>query len=97
MIRTALIGYGKVAHLHAEALQQSALAECVAVWGRAEKASTFAQQYNIVPYTDLKDMLSTEEIQAVIVCTPHPAHADSAVTAAEKGVHVLVENSHQPR
>jgi len=92
MIRTALIGYGKVAHLHASALKKSSLAELVAVQGRnQEKANAFAEQYQIKAYIDLEQMIRQEKIQAVIVCTPHPAHADSAVVAAEMGVHVLVE------
>ncbi len=92
MIRTALIGYGKVAHLHARALQHSAFGELIAVYGRnADKAGLFAQQYGIQPYTDLAQMIHAEGIQAVIVCTPHPAHVESAVLAAELGVHVLVE------
>lgn len=92
MIRTALIGYGKVAHLHASALQKSTLADCVAVCGRnLEKAQAFAEQYQIIAYSDLATMIHEQEIQAIIVCTLHPAHADSAVLAAEMGVHVLVE------
>ena len=92
MIRTALIGYGKVAHLHASALKKSKLAQCVAVYGRNEdKAAAFAGQYQINAYTDLKQLISEEKIQVIIVCTPHPAHVDSAVIAAEMGVHVLVE------
>ena len=92
MIRTALIGYGKVAHLHASALKKSKLAQLVAVCGRnQEKATSFAEQYEITAYTDLERMLSEQAIQAIVVCTPHPAHVDSAVLAAERGVHVLVE------
>jgi len=92
MIRTALIGYGKVAHLHAKALQQSQLAECVAVCGRnLDKATAFAEQYQLEAYTDVAQMIDEQTIQAIIVCTPHPVHAESAVVAAEMGVHVLVE------
>lgn len=92
MIRTALIGYGKVAHLHVSALQSSPLATCVAVCGRnVDKATAFAQQYDLKAYTDLRQMIEEQGIQVIIVCTPHPAHADSAVIAAEMGVHVLVE------
>jgi UDP-N-acetyl-2-amino-2-deoxyglucuronate dehydrogenase len=92
MIRTAIIGYGKVAHLHARALKASSRGELVAVQGRdQEKASAFAGQYGAKGFTDLERMIRDEGIQAVLVCTPHPAHADSAVIAAEMGVHVLVE------
>ena len=92
MIRTALIGYGKVAHLHARALQNSALGELVAVGGRNRaKAAAFAEQYGVAGYDDLAAMIRSEGVQAVIVCTPHPAHVESAVLAAELGAHVLVE------
>lgn len=92
MIRTALIGYGKVAHLHAKAIQASERAKLVAVWGRdMTKASNFASQYSIHAYTDLQRMIADEGIQAVSIVTTHPAHADSAVIAAEMGAHVLVE------
>lgn len=92
MIRTALIGYGKVSHLHARALQASALGDLVAVCGRSrDKAKAFADQYGIQAHTDLAAMIRTEGIDAVIICTPHPAHVEAAVIAAELGAHVLVE------
>jgi predicted dehydrogenase len=36
-------------------------------------------------------MVERERLQAVIVATPHPAHARNTVEAAEAGAHVLVE------
>lgn len=91
-IRTALIGYGKVAHLHAQVLQAIPEAALVAVWGRdAAKAEAFAARYGIQPYTDLVEMIDRQRIQAAIICTPHPAHAEPGVIAAAHGVHVLIE------
>src|SRR5688500_173524 len=92
MIRSALVGYGKVAHLHAKALQASVLSKLVAVYGRSlDKASDFAKQYNIKAYSNLEQMIRAEDIQVVIICTPHPNHAEAVVEAAVMGVHVLVE------
>ncbi len=92
MIRTAIIGYGKVAHLHAKAIQGSKLAQLCAVYGRNKnKAGIFSDSYGIQAYADLVEMLETEKIDAVIICTPHPVHAESAIIAAEHAVHVLVE------
>ena len=91
-IRTALVGYGKVAHLHARALASIPEAEFVAVCGwRPERAAAFAQQYGVAAYADVDEMIRQAGVQAVIICTPHPAHAEPAVSAAERGVHVLVE------
>lgn len=91
-INVALVGYGKVAHLHAQAVQQLPDAQLVGVVGRnAEKAAAFGAEYAIPSYTDLTRMVGETGAQAVIICTPHPAHADPTVEAARLGVHVLVE------
>jgi predicted dehydrogenase len=36
-------------------------------------------------------MLAQAGVEAVCICTPHPAHRHPAVLAARAGVHVLVE------
>ncbi len=91
-IRTAIVGYGKVAHLHAQALVAIPEAELVAVGGRdAGRAGAFAGQYGITAFTDIEEMIQMAGVQAVIICTPHPAHVEPAVAAAHAGAHVLVE------
>lgn len=91
-LRTAVIGYGKIAHLHAQALRSLPQSEFVAVCGRdAARAQTFAQQYGAAAFTSVQAMIEQAGVQAVVICTPHPAHAAPAVEAAACGVHVLVE------
>lgn len=91
-VRTAIIGTGKVSHIHARALVALDESEFVAVCSRdAARAAAFAQQYNLRPYTDIATMIREARVQAVIVCTPHPAHAAPAIQAAQAGAHVLVE------
>ncbi|MBN2469325.1 MAG: Gfo/Idh/MocA family oxidoreductase [Anaerolineae bacterium] len=91
-VRTALVGYGKVAHLHARALISIPEAELVAVCGRrAEQAAAFAQTYGIASFTDVGEMITHAGVQAVVICTPHPAHVEPTVAAAKHGAHVLVE------
>lgn len=91
-LKTAVIGYGKVAHLHAKALQSLPASEFVAVCGRnPERAQAFAQQYGIAAFTSVAEMIEQAGVQAVVICTPHPNHAGPAVEAARMGAHVLVE------
>src|SRR5687768_1926594 len=91
-LKTALIGYGKAAFMHAEALRNISEVEFVAVCGRnLEKATAFASKYSVKGYTDLADMVSRENIELVIICTPHPDHKAGAIEAMEAGAHVLVE------
>jgi len=91
-LRTALIGCGKVAHTHAVALSQLPESDFVAVYGRnLDRARAFAERYGVKAYANVQDMVTDANVQAVIVCTPHPVHALHATLAAEAGVHVLVE------
>ncbi len=91
-VRVSIVGYGRVAHLHAQALEQMADAELVGVVGRnIEKARAFGAQYSIPAYDDMTRLVAETGTEAVIVCTTHPAHAEPTVQAAQLGVHVLVE------
>jgi UDP-N-acetyl-2-amino-2-deoxyglucuronate dehydrogenase len=91
-IRVAIIGCGKVAHLHAAAIQKSGNALLVAAQSRTkEKAEDFAQKYQIRAYTDIETMVRNEKVEAAVICTTHPVHVDSVVLLANLGVHCLVE------
>ena len=56
-----------------------------------ERAKAFADAYHVKAYTDIAEMIQTEQLDVVSVCTPHPLHANPAVTAAENGCNVLIE------
>lgn len=91
-LRTAIIGCGKIAQVHAKTLQHMEETTLVAVQSRSmEKASATAAAFDAKPYTDIAEMIKLERIDAVIICTPHPAHKPAAVTAMQHGAHVLVE------
>ncbi len=49
------------------------------------------QEFDFAPYTDYKEMLAKENLDAVTVVTPDPFHREIAINAAEAGVHVLSE------
>lgn len=92
MVRYALIGYGKVASVHAKALAEAKQSKLVAVWGRsAEKAALFAKEWDILPFTDMQKMIVEAKVDAVIITTPHPVHKENTVEALKAGAHVLVE------
>jgi UDP-N-acetyl-2-amino-2-deoxyglucuronate dehydrogenase len=90
--RTAIIGCGKVAHVHAKALQEIEECSFNAVQSRnPQRASDFAAKYGVNAYTTVEEMIRKEKIDIVIICTPHPEHKNPAVTALNAGSHVLVE------
>ena len=91
-IRTAIIGCGKVAHIHARALQKLEESDFRAVCSRTpEKGKSFAAAYGVDAYTDIAKMITSTGIQAVCVCTPHPVHAETTIPAMGMGAHALLE------
>jgi predicted dehydrogenase len=91
-LRTAIVGCGKVGHLHAQALRRAPESVFVAACGRdPKKTETFAATYKVKAYVDVEEMIAREGVQALTICTPHPLHALHAVKAARAGVHVLIE------
>ena len=91
-IKTAIIGCGKVSHLHAAALQQGKNTELTAIYSRSlVKAQEFAAKYGILAYDDIEKMIREAGVESVVVCTPHPFHADAVIKAANAGANCLVE------
>jgi predicted dehydrogenase len=92
MFRTGIIGCGKVAHLHAKALQNLKNSEFVAVWSRTPfSAEKFAGQYDVRAYNNITEMVRENKLDLVIVCTPHPFHKDPTNEAFSAGANILVE------
>jgi UDP-N-acetyl-2-amino-2-deoxyglucuronate dehydrogenase len=91
-VRVGLIGCGKVGSIHAAALRAIPEAELVAACdANGERAAEFAAKYGVRPFADVQDMLKSGGVEAVVIGTPHPLHAEPAIRAADTGVHVLVE------
>jgi predicted dehydrogenase len=92
MFKTGIIGCGKVAHLHAKALQNLPESDFVAVWSRTPStAEKFALEYGVKPYSEISAMIKQEALDLVVICTPHPFHKDPTNQALEAGANVLVE------
>jgi UDP-N-acetyl-2-amino-2-deoxyglucuronate dehydrogenase len=91
-IGTALIGVGKVASAHAQALASLPGSRFLAVLDTdPARASAFADRYGVRAHTSLEALLGDPRVRMVSICTPHPTHAALAIRVAESGRHVLVE------
>jgi len=91
-VRTAIIGCGKVGHIHAAALttlpESKFVAGCDSDGARAKE---FCEKYGAQAFVDVKTMVREARPDVVVVCTPHPLHSRNTLDAAEAGAHVLVE------
>lgn len=88
----AIIGCGRIAPIHAQALRQTPNTRLVACADTDKsKAEAFAMQYGITAYTDFKKMIKDAQVDAVHICTPHHLHVEMAEYALSCGIHVLME------
>jgi UDP-N-acetyl-2-amino-2-deoxyglucuronate dehydrogenase len=90
--RVGLVGTGNISETHARAAVEAPDVELVAHWGRNPVAARrLAERYGGQSFEDLEEMLGQRDLDAVLIGTPSGAHAEFAIAAARKGLHVLVE------
>lgn len=93
-IRVGVVGLGWVSQVvHLPILTKLPEAQLVAVCERdRSKAKLVAEKFGIDRvYPDVTQMLETEDLHAVVICTSTDAHRDVAVTCMRAGKDVLVE------
>jgi UDP-N-acetyl-2-amino-2-deoxyglucuronate dehydrogenase len=92
-VKLGLIGCGRIAKNHLDAVSQIPEAEFVAVCDCIpEKAQKVADEYGIKKiYTDHREMLKNEKLDIVSICTPSGMHPDMGVDVANAKVNVLTE------
>ena len=92
MIRVGVIGCGAISLSHLRSYAKSGRAQIVAVADPIQAvAEACAQEYGAHAYTDYADMLRSEELHAVSICTPPTSHRKITEQAVARGLHVLCE------
>ncbi len=87
-MRSAIIGYGNIAKLHAQVLASQGHV-IVAVCDCNQRALQNAPGER--HYTDYLQMLDQEQIDVVHICTPHHLHAQMIIDALSRNINVLCE------
>jgi predicted dehydrogenase len=92
-IKIAVVGGGYGAKVPLPAYAELDEFEPVAVWSRRpERAEELAAEHDLPLGTaDLDELLLTEGLEAVHVAGPVSQHAEVAIAAARRGLHVLCE------
>ena len=94
-VRFAVIGSGSIGRSHMRGCLFNFQTELVAIADPdVERVNETADMYAISKdrvYTDWREMLKRDDIDAVIVATPDQCHAEQTVAALESGRHVLCE------
>ncbi len=93
--RLGVIGVGVFGLLHLRAFRQAQRAgKCELVCAAATSRTRLDQrcaEFGIRGYTDWREMLDRELLDAVSIVTPDHLHREQTLAALERGLHVLVE------
>ena len=93
-MKVAVIGLGVISANHIEAILasgQEIVALCDVVKEKCENVIKSRSLTGVQVYTNYKEMLDSEEIDCVHICTPHYLHAEMVVYALNKNVNVFCE------
>lgn len=91
-LRVGIIGCGRISVMHLVSAQTLDCAELVACCDiKPERADMVAEKYDIKAYYDYKEMIKSENLDAVHICLPHHLHTVVAIYAMENGVNVISE------
>lgn len=91
-IRIAIIGCGGISNKHAMAMRQTPEVQLTACYSDPrESAESFAQTWGINAFDSYDELLESDDIDAVSICTPSGLHTPQALEAIGHGKHVLLE------
>ncbi len=91
VLKSGVIGLGLLGTSHSTYLQQNERTELVAAAEIREGAAKAAEaKFGITVYSTYEEMLSKEDLDLVVVCTPDPLHKAPVIACAEAKVPYIV-------
>ena len=91
-VRYGFIGAGGIARAHASAIEAVGDKIVAVMDVNKETGEAFANDYSAdYVTTRVSNLVSRDDIDAVIVCTPNAFHAQQTIMALQSGKHVLCE------
>jgi myo-inositol 2-dehydrogenase/D-chiro-inositol 1-dehydrogenase len=86
MLRVGLIGLGYIGNAHARSIVANSRMQLTAVYARSpEKRALFAEQYGARPEESVEALVSSREVDAVVIASSTDTHSDLAVQVAQAG------------
>ncbi|MBX2878694.1 MAG: Gfo/Idh/MocA family oxidoreductase [Granulosicoccus sp.] len=90
--RCAIVGMGRWGQvLHEASAACDHLEVCTVVTRTPANVADYCEKYRLQLTEHLNDVLEDEEVDALIIATPHSQHFDQLLRAAESGKHVYCE------
>lgn len=92
MIKTGIIGLGKMGISHCSIINAHPDLDLVAVSDLSSLVLEVMKKYaSLKTYTDFKKMIDDNELESLFVATPTKYHADMVLYALERKIHVFCE------
>lgn len=90
-VRVGIIGSGFMGKTNAETVTRYLKnAKLVAITG-GSRAAALAGEYHVEHEASIEALVQRKDIDAVMISTPHAAHAPAALAAAQAGKHILLD------
>lgn len=87
-----IIGCGDIASQEATGITTAANSTLAMVMDvNKDNAEKLGKKFNVPYTTDLKELLSKKDIDAVLICVPHFLHEPMTIEAAKAGKHIVIE------
>ncbi|MDB3951901.1 aldo/keto reductase [Gammaproteobacteria bacterium] len=91
-IKWGIIGNGSIANAFAHSIKYCDHSNLISVYGRNEATlRQFSKKFNIQAHSDINSLLSSNDIDAVYIATPHNSHFDYVFQAIKNKKHILCE------
>ena len=86
-----ILGYGKIAPVFIESLNQLSTEKIVAAATRSGAERVKSELPGVKVYTNYEELYKDPEVDIIYISTTHNFHAEQSIRALENGKHVLCE------
>lgn len=91
-LNVGVIGLGIMGIRHAQVIHRMPLVNLKAICdANKERLDKYSREFGVKSYTDYKEILADEEIDAVSICLPDNMHLDAIKAAIAAKKHIMVE------
>ncbi|MGL6312841.1 Gfo/Idh/MocA family protein [Vibrio sp. WXL103] len=92
MLKVGVIGCGAISAIHFDAIVKNQQAQLVSVCDtNLDVLNKTTEQFSCNGYVDYSEMLSSEELDVVHICTPHYLHKEMIIKALALDINVISE------
>jgi predicted dehydrogenase len=90
-LRMALLGSGYMGASYAECMTRHNTRVALTAIAGGTRAPALAARHGVAFEPSYAQLLARDDVDAVLIATPHAGHRDQVIEAAHAGKHVLVE------